>query len=412
MKKYIITFFILLSCLVISAQDKLSREELKSQCIILQNEVNKIKGKIGDIQIKQIEKLNELGIRNYHPNELSQLNQVICDGFEEILQTIPKVYDRDTTSNIAIKQLDELHRTFSKYCTSISKDDTISISGDFQKVIEDVTKEIVEIKAELKVSDDAGSTSEKSNIIDNVEGFFSVKWVMLALIFLQYLIVFTLIFFVKKKFKDTLYSSIKGINQKIASLQETIDKLNSNVGSKGLLNSINSSHSFGQNELNNLKQELQNEINKVKNELKIIKESAAHFRVEGGSNNTKNIGQDAVSNSKNPQKNTKTSHINGLFAQLQSDGTFKIYEEDKETAFYIIEPDSSSKTSGVFTLKELTPESEKSAIDNRNNLLFMACDIEQTTNNPKRIKVEAYGIAEKNGNKWHVKEKAKISLVD
>jgi len=371
---------------------------------------------------EQINKLKELKDTNFVPIELENSNVKIFEGFQEILEMIPDVYARDTIDNIALIQFEYLVKSYNNYCAAIFKDGsrTISISNDFRKTIEDINKSIHKIKKELdpNENEDVETSIEDPTKTDNPEGINFIIWILLALIILLYVIVVVFAFFVKNEFKNSgkkTSNALKlseNINQKIINIQEKIDRLNVNNGFKGVLSNTASSLSIGQHELNNLKKELQKEINEVKTELKRITETGTQLQGEGSSKNSMSIGQGEVSRPDTPHNNTIKPNIKGIFAQLQSDGTFKTYDEDKETAFYIIMPDSSSKTTGTFSLKELTPESMKTAIDDRNNLLYKACDIEQTTTNPRRIKVEASGIAEKEGNKWCVKEKAKISLVD
>lgn len=424
MKKYIIFLLALFFCLGVSSENSHpSKEELKASCREIQNKLNMLKSLKDSIICEQINKLKELKDTNFVSIELEKSNVKIFEGFQEILEMIPDVYARDTSDNIALIQFEYLVKSYSNYCTAIFKDGsrTISISNDFRKTIEDINKSIHKIKKELdpNENEDVETSIEDPTKTDNPEGINFIIWILLALIILLYVIVVVFAFFVKNEFKNSgketseaLESSGNIINLRITNLQEKIDKLNIYNGFKGVLSNTASSHNMRQHELNNLKKELQEEINEVKTELKKITETSTHLQGEGCSKNSMSIGQGEESHSNKPQNNTITPNIKGLFAQLQSDGTFKTYDEDKETAFYIIMPDSSSKTTGTFSLKELTPESMKTAIDDRNNLLYKACDIEQTTTNPRRIKVEASGIAEKEGNKWCVKEKAKISLVD
>ncbi len=100
-----------------------------------------------------------------------------------------------------------------------------------------------------------------------------------------------------------------------------------------------------------------------------------------------------------------------LYAQVQNNGNFKVYEDDKQQAFFVITPDEPGAGTGTFTLKELNAETKREAIDNRNGYLGPACDIESISGNAMDIKVIEPGKVVRTGNDWRVSKKAKIALV-
>lgn len=407
-----------MSCLGVYAQNKQpSIEELKSYCKSMQNNLNILESKIDSIHLMQMEKLKELADTAYNINTLKQSNIEIYKGIKEVLKIIPDVYAEDTTNNIALVQFGVLQESYNKYCTTIFNDNTISIKDNFRIIIEDVSKKINEIKEKLKADE---SYSDEPLTVDSREGLSIEIWIILALIILLYVIVITLIIS-DTKIRNNLTQHIgifnksdESINDKIEKLREKIENLPiGDSKSRGGRNTSPGSSSIGQNELNELKSELQNKINEVKTEL-LNKITHLNDHSQPDSHKvgvTRTECSDTIY-SNTPQNSTAKPAVKGLYAQLQENGSFKTYDDDRNNAFYIITPNFSSETTGEFFLKELTPETAMAAIDGRNSLLIPACEIINTSGNSRRVKMESPGIAEKRGNEWYVKEKAKISLVD
>lgn len=101
-----------------------------------------------------------------------------------------------------------------------------------------------------------------------------------------------------------------------------------------------------------------------------------------------------------------------LYAQLQSDGTFRVYDNDNRNSFYLIFPSSNGASTGTFTLKEMDEATLLSAIEGRAQLLDPACVTIKTELKPRKIEVNEHGSVSKQGNIWRIESQAKISLVE
>lgn len=426
MKRLFITLWVLIACLSISAQNYPSRKELQERCKEIQNRLNFIEVKLDSIHFAQIKKLRELEVDDYNIDSLKQSNQHVFDGIKDVLLLIPQVYAKDTTNSIALAQFEVLVGTYNDYCKAVDiGQKSITISDNFQDVIKNASKKISEIKEKLGEKEIIEQPQEEDNpnsrsTLYNIKDIPLEVWLILALNAI--LVVFGVILIIShNKMHQRLErhsraieefggsNDLSNIETQINNLKKDIDNLRNYGTIKNTNKNSNSNHStVDLYDLNKLKTDLLGEIDKIKADLERLKSSNTPSYI--GTTNPNLTEQTKTSDLSNDQSHPQI--LKGMFAQLQGNGSFKTYDSDRPNAFYIIKPQSASGTIGEFSLKDLTPESSKVAIDDRNSLLVAACEIVETSANPKKIKVESFGTAEKRGNEWYVKDKAKISLID
>lgn len=422
MKKITFAFLALVSCYGVFAENRYpSREELKVECKKMKNGINSIESKIDSIHYKQIEKLSEQKDTNYSIDSLKLSNVEIYREIREILQMIPVVYAKDTTDNTALLQFQKLVGLYQKYysATFNGTDTVISISGDFKTTINTVSLGLSEINETLKpYYDDSLESSDEETIEDySSEGFSHEIWIIFALIFVLFVLEIMLIV------------SNRNINRILSTVNLTLDEIYDPVARKVRIPredkpiensrfkpervSIVESHNIGQKEFEKIKSNLLDEINVLKEELDNVKKTLSQHISESKSLNLLEKEQSSIiAHSNEVNSPTTKPVVKGLYAQLQENGIFKIYDSDRQNAIYIITPKPSSETIGEFSLKTLSLETAKAVIENRQLLLMPACEIMYTSANPQQIKVESPGIVEKIGNEWRVKEKARISIMD
>lgn len=427
MKRLFITLWVLIACLSISAQNKFpSQKELQEECKKILNGLNVLNANLDSIHNAQMMRLSELRDTNYDIDSLKLSNKQVFDGIKEVLILIPQVYVKDTTNNIALVQFDVLVGTYNDYCKAVSISNSgITISDNFRDVIKNANKKISEIKENLGEKEIIEQPQEEDNpnsrsTLYNIKDIPLEVWLILALNAI--LVVFGVILIIShnkmhqrlerhsraiKEFGGS--NDLSNIETQINNLKKDIDNLRYYGTIKNTNKNSNSNHStVGLYDLNKLKTDLLGEIDKIKADLERLKSSNTPSYI--GTTNPNLTEQTKTSDLSNDQSHPQI--LKGMFAQLQGNGSFKTYDSDRPNAFYIIKPQSASGTIGEFSLKDLTPESSKVAIDDRNSLLVAACEIVETSANPKKIKVESFGTAEKRGNEWYVKDKAKISLID
>lgn len=426
MKRLFITLWVLIACLSISAQNYPSRKELQERCKEIQNRLNFIEVKLDSIHFAQIKKLSELKVDDYNIDSLKQSNQHVFDGIKDVLLLIPQVYAKDTTNSIALAQFEVLVGTYNDYCKAVAiGQKSITISDNFQDVIKNANKKISEIKENLGEKEIIEQSQEEDNqdnrsTLDTFKELPFEVWLILALNAILFVLGVILIISHNKMHQRLERHSraikefgasndLSKFQKQISDIKEDIANLRYSGTIKSTNKNSNSNHStVGLYDLNKLKTDLLGEIDKIKADLERLESSNTPSYI--GTTNPNLTEQTKTSDLSNDQSHPQI--LKGMFAQLQGNGSFKTYDSDRPNAFYIIKPQSASGTIGEFSLKDLTPESSKVAIDDRNSLLIAACEIINTSANPKKIKVESYGTAEKRGNEWYVKDKAKISLVD
>lgn len=412
-----------MTCLGISAQNYPSRKELQERCKEIQNSLNFIEVKLDSIHFAQIKKLSELKVDDYNIDSLKQSNQHVFDGIKDVLLLIPQVYAKDTINSIALAQFEVLVGTYNDYCKAVAiGQKSITISDNFQDVIKNANKKISEIKEKLREKEIIEPSQEEDNqdnrsTLDTFKELPLEFWLILALNFILFVLGVILIIShnrVHKRLDEhdkalrsiEEFDIIKDIKKRIKELEQK-DQKSTNYNTRGGVISNTNSSTIGRYDLDKLKSEMLGEIRSLKEEIERLKSSAITSSLK--TPNASSIDQKKVSDLGNEQSQPKA--LKGIYALLQGNGSFKTYESDRPNAFFIIAPNSTG-TTGEFSLKELTPEFAKSAIDDRNSLLVAACEIVETSANPKKIKVESFGTAEKRGNEWYVKDKAKISLID
>lgn len=425
MKRLFITLWVLIACLSISAQNKFpSQKELQEECKKIQNGLNVLNANLDSIHNAQMMRLSELHDTNYNIDSLKQSNKQVFDGIKEALILIPQVYVKDTTNNIALVQFDVLVGTYNDYCKAVSISKSgITISDNFRDVIKNANMKISEIienlgeKERIKQPQEEDNQNSRSTLY-NIKDIPLEVWLILALNAILIVLGVILIIShnrVHKRLDEHgkalrsigEFDIIKDIKKRIKELEQKDQKsTNYNSTRGGVISNTNSS-TIGRYDLDKLESEMLGEIRSLKEEIERLKSSAITSSLR--TPNASSIDQKKVSDLGNEQSQPKA--LKGIYALLQGNGSFKTYESDRPNAFFIIAPNSTG-TTGEFSLKELTPEFAKSAIDDRNSLLVAACEIVETSANPKKIKVESFGTAEKRGNEWYVKDKAKISLID
>lgn len=410
MKRFYITLWVLSICLCINAQIKFhSQKELQEHCDEIQDKLDFIEDILDTIYNAQIKKLKELNVTDYDIDTLKQSNQHVFDGIKDILRLIPKVYEKDTTNSIALEQFYALAGTYNEYCQAVAiSKEGITISDNFQKVIENANTKIADIKKELGAKETIEQSPEEEsnnnrNTLDRIKEIPLEYWLILA--FNAILMILGIILIIKMHQRLDRHShAIKEFND----FKKNVDNHgNCGITKSASKNSFTNHSTIGQHDLDKLRTDLLGEINKIKDEIARLKPSTTHLIKK---TNTNHAEQTKNSDSSNEQDKPKT--LKGMYAQLQENGSFKTYDSDRTNAFYIISLNNTSNTVGEFSLKDLSPEIAKAAIDDRNSLLVAACDIIETSANPKKIKVKSFGTAEKRGNEWYVKDKAKISLID
>ena len=425
MKRLFITLWVLIACLSISAQNKFpSQKELQEECKKIQNGLNVLNANLDSIHNAQMMRLSELHDTNYNIDSLKQSNKQVFDGIKEALILIPQVYVKDTTNNIALVQFDVLVGTYNDYCKAVSISKSgITISDNFRDVIKNANMKISEIienlgeKERIKQPQEEDNQNSRSTLY-NIKDIPLEVWLILALNAILIVLGVILIIShnrVHKRLDEHgkalrsigEFDIIKDIKKRIKELEQKDQKsTNYNSTRGGVISNTNSS-TIGRYDLDKLESEMLGEIRSLKEEIERLKSSAITSSLR--TPNASSIDQKKVSDLGNEQSQPKA--LKGIYALLQGNGSFKTYESDRPNAFFIIAPNSTG-TTGEFSLKELTPEFAKSAIDDRNSLLVASCEIVETSANPKKIKVESFGTAEKRGNEWYVKDKAKISLID
>lgn len=439
MKKILLFYICLLFSCVITAQESNATYTVPQQCKELLKNFQVIDARKTKIKQKaQIVYTDSVQLKEFNAKLDSAL--VLC---EKILKEAPNAYekakDQDTGVEYARSALQNVHEYITKsldeFFTKTEDSNTKKISYDLltirlskeysEKILDAYIPilssnydEISRITSTGNVEDkeingtNTGETPNNRETLDYIKELPLEFCLILALNFILFVLGVILIIShnrVHKRLDEhgkalrsiEEFDIIKDIKKRINELEQK----SKNPANNDSLRGGGVSHS--NSDLNNLRTEILGEIKKLKEEIGRLKSSAnTSF---GGIPNANSTEQKIAASSRNEQNHPKT--LKGIYAQLQGNGSFKTYDSDRTNAFFIIVPNSTG-TIGEFSLKELTPEIAKLAIDDRNSLLIAACEIVETSANPKKIKVESFGAAEKRGNEWYVKDKAKISLVD
>lgn len=441
MKKILLFHIFLLFSCVITAQENNGTYNVQQHCEELLKKFQVIDARKTKIKQKaQIVYTDSVQLKEFNAELDSVL--VLC---EKILKEAPNAYekakDQDTGVEYARSALQNVHEYITKsldeFFTKTEDFNTKKISYDLSTIR--LSKEYLGMVLEAYIPilssnyDDisritstgnvengtnTGETPNNRETLDYIKELPLEFWLILALNAILIVLGVILIIShnrVHKRLDEhgkTLrsigeFDIIKDIKKRIKELEQKDQKsTNYNSTRGGVISNTNSS-TIGRYDLDKLESEMLGEIRSLKEEIERLKSSAITSSLR--TPNASSIDQKKVSDLGNEQSQPKA--LKGIYALLQGNGSFKTYESDRPNAFFIIAPNSTG-TTGEFSLKDLTPEFAKSAIDDRNSLLVAACEIVETSANPKKIKVESFGTAEKRGNEWYVKDKAKISLID
>lgn len=430
-KVLLIVFAYFLAFPAFAGNGTVSVKDLKERCKRVQNDVNILKNQSDNIKNAQISKLKDSGTP-YKLDELEQLNDDIINESLELLNIIPEYYLRDTVSNKALIAHDDIISVINDYIKinyNINRE--IEISDSFSiSILKEKLRKIHALKEELQAEiTGIESPIDKGSSLDSVHYREIIIWGGVGLIVLVIFILVYVIISLKKlnslvdnhdyilKGKDSynLETDIKNLKMDVSSLKNANgeDKGNKRHNQNNSINNYLNSKELIEGLLIKLLPEIRNIVSsqiqdvigeKIQNPSELGKNDTSPIIYETEDNNG-SIKKEREQKIQPPKPKVKP-----LYAQLQNNGTFKVYDDDKRTAFFVIIQDSSEASTASFELKELNADDMQSAIANRTTLLTPACDIESITPTPKKIKVLQSGTAIKNGKDWTVKEKAIISL--
>lgn len=400
-----------------------SKDDVVNECKQFQNSLNEFEFIITDIEDKEIEFLKNKNIE-YDYNELRSDNKNFIDSLSAVLSVIPNFYAKDTTDNLALVVFKTIQKSYQSYVDAVYKKNKIFIREDFWVVLKSSissfhqqytrltpSQKIAEGIAEgnnheSQSSDASEQDSPKTKIIE------ILVYIALALSALS-IIISVIIFLTLKKLSDRLdrhRDAIDNVNTKVDDIKDSQKHDGSNRYRSN--NYTPSSPTLSSTQIDKLKEEILSScLAKISSIYKV------NSLPEITSNASTNISASPipvpsipVPSMNQPKKEKievkKQEYI--MYAELRTNGTFKVAESDNGNAFFIIKLNDPNAKTGTFELKSLSKESVSAAIENRQLILMPACDL--TSIGQNNLKTDQPGIAEKVGNEWKVIAKAKVTI--
>ena len=412
MKKYLLVIIMAIFALCASAQGASpTKQEIDKRCSILQDTIELLRNKLGDIKTAEKKVLKMKGPVS---DDLLASNDSLIDKATRIVKKAKSCYKQgDTTTNNVPLVLDTVSEGLKVYVGVIFKKPdgkNIEVKEDFEKIIKDQLDKFDKALHMLENSDDEVDDSNSTVSGTGIHEEDKSLDLSMILELIGFAVILCIIGIVSLRMKSNYSKSQRDIHRLKKELEE---KIRNNIDDISVLS--NRLKSYRGNTENNaihggltekqIREMILSEIDKC---LKSIEHNYDRKSMQKQLENSV-----AIHGEQGQVQATGVTKQNDycLYGQLQNDGSFKVSQSDSRNAFYVLKLKDSKAEQAEFSLKEFDNDTAKAIIEGRQMHLVPACEIESSAGLQKIIVVKP-GIAEKQGNSWLVKSKAQIKLVN
>ena len=389
-----------------------TKQEIDKRCSILQDTIELLRNKLGDIKTAEKKVLKMKGPVS---DDLLASNDSLIDTATRIVKKAKSCYKQgDTTTNNVPLVLDTVSEGLRAYVSLIFKTPNdiknIEVKKDFEKIIKDQLAKFDNALHMLENSDDEVDDSNSTVSGTGIHEEDKSLDLSMILELIGFAVILCIIGIVSLLMKSNYSKSQRDIHrlkeeleEKIRNNKDDISDLSARLKSyRG--NTENNAIHGGLSE-KQIREMILSEIDKCQ---KSIEHNYDRKSMQNQLDNSVPIhgekGQVEASG-------VKKQNDYCLYGQLQNDGSFKVSQSDSRNAFYVLNLKDSKAEQAEFSLKEFDNDTAKAIIEGRQMHLVPACEIESSAGLQKIIVVKP-GIAEKQGNSWLVKSKAQIKLVN
>lgn len=388
-----------------------TKQEIDKRCSILQDTIELLRRKLGDIKTAEKKVLEKNGQVS---DDLLASNDSLIDKATRIVEKAKSCYEQgDTTTNNVPLVLDTVSEGLKVYVGVIFKKPdgkNIEVKEDFEQIIKDQLDKFDKALHMLENSDDEVDDSNSTVSGTGIHEEDKSLDLSMILELIGFAVILCIIGIVSLRMKSNYSKSQRDIHRLKKELEE---KIRNNIDDISVLsdrlksyrgNTENNAIHGGLTE-KQIREMILSEIDKC---LKSIEHNYDRKSMQKQLENSVAIhgekGQVEASG-------VKKQNDYCLYGQLQNDGSFKVSQSDSRNAFYVLKLKDSKAEQAEFSLKEFDNDTAKAIIEGRQMHLVPACEIESSAGLQKIIVVKP-GIAEKQGNSWLVKSKAQIKLVN
>lgn len=391
-----------------------TKQEIAEQCKILQNNINLLKSKLVDIRNAEQNKILQSAPNAVVEQKLLASNDSLMEKAKQIVCKAQICYEQDDTmSNKVPLALKTVSEGLGAYVDAIFTEQeaiNINVKDNFEKILNDQLAKFDNTLNMLETSNEGmdDSNSDASGTGKNEDDKALDLSMILELI--GFAVILCIIGVVSLQMKSNYSKSQREIHllgeeieKKIHNNKNDISDLSDKLKCyRG--NTENNASQRGLTE-KQVREMILSEIAKYQKSLGINYDSDTIQKHPGKSMSIHSENGQVVQSDVTKQSDYQ------LYGQLQSDGSFKVSQNDSRNAFYVLKLKDSKAEQAEFFLKEFDSDTAKAIIEGRQMHLVPACDIESSAGLQKIIVVKP-GIAGKQGNSWLVKSKAQIKLVN